>query len=222
MSDHDTAASRSGWVTPSFEGANVGRQQTESFWAGPKGDAYACRSPGNVVAVTHMLGTVLQRMEEPETIIELGAGVGTNLRALHMLLPRAELAALEINPAAAVQQPGYVEQFEGSLLDFQPNRSWDLALTRGVLIHVHPTNLRQAYHALWRASRRYILVAEYYSPHLEEIDYRGEGGRLWKGDYAGDMLDLFGDLRLVDTGWVYHRGTFPQDDITWFLLEKRS
>ena len=30
------------------------------------------------------------------------------------------------------------------------------------------------------------------------------------------------DLRLVDYGFSYHRDrAFPQDDITWFLLEKR-
>ena len=35
------------------------------------------------------------------------------------------------------------------------------------------------------------------------------------------MLDRFPDLRLLDYGFAYHRDpVFPQDDITWFLLEK--
>ena len=40
-------------------------------------------------------------------------------------------------------------------------------------------------------------------------------------NFAGEMLDRFRDLRLVDYGFVYHRDVnFPQDDITWFLMEK--
>jgi hypothetical protein len=34
------------------------------------------------------------------------------------------------------------------------------------------------------------------------------------------MLDRFPDLSLVEYGFVYHRDPFPQDDLTWFLLEK--
>ncbi|NDB35890.1 MAG: pseudaminic acid biosynthesis-associated methylase, partial [Flavobacteriia bacterium] len=43
-----------------------------------------------------------------------------------------------------------------------------------------------------------------------------------KRDFAGELLDTFPDLRLVDYGFAYKRDTsFPQDDITWFLLEKQ-
>lgn len=35
-------------------------------------------------------------------------------------------------------------------------------------------------------------------------------------------MDKFPDCQLVDYGFVYHRdNNFSQDDITWFLLEKR-
>jgi spore coat polysaccharide biosynthesis protein SpsF len=44
---------------------------------------------------------------------------------------------------------------------------------------------------------------------------------LFKRDFAGDLLDRFPGLVLVDYGFVYHRDkAFPQDDMTWFLLEK--
>ena len=37
------------------------------------------------------------------------------------------------------------------------------------------------------------------------------------------MLDQYHNLHLVDYGFVYHRDhNFPQDDLTWFLLEKIS
>ena len=71
-------------------------------------------------------------------------------------------------------------------------------------------------------SNRFILIAEYYNPTPMAISYRGNDDRLFKRDFAGEFLDLFPDVVLRDCGFAYHRGTFPQDDITWFLLEKVS
>ena len=46
--------------------------------------------------------------------------------------------------------------------------------------------------------------------------------RLFKRDFAGEILDRHADLQLVDYGFAYRRNPqFPQDDITWFLMEKR-
>ena len=40
---------------------------------------------------------------------------------------------------------------------------------------------------------------------------------------AGEILDLFPSLSLIDYGFVYHRDpNFPQDDISWFLIEKNN
>jgi spore coat polysaccharide biosynthesis protein SpsF len=53
------------------------------------------------------------------------------------------------------------------------------------------------------------------------ISYRGHSDRLFKRDFAGEMLDKYADLSLVDYGFCYKRDkAFPQDDITWFLLQK--
>ena len=53
------------------------------------------------------------------------------------------------------------------------------------------------------------------------VNYRGHADRLFRRDFAGEMLDKFNDLRLLDYGFVYHRDpSFPQDDFTWFLLDK--
>ena len=64
------------------------------------------------------------------------------------------------------------------------------------------------------------MIAEYYNPSPVGIDYRGYKDKLFKRDFAGEMLDGYQDLKLVNYGFCYHRGTFPQDDISWFLLEK--
>jgi hypothetical protein len=50
--------------------------------------------------------------------------------------------------------------------------------------------------------------------------YRGHADRLFKRDFAGDLIEKYG-MKLVDYGFVYKRDNWaPQDDITWFLLEK--
>jgi hypothetical protein len=63
--------------------------------------------------------------------------------------------------------------------------------------------------------------------YREFTDGYGTRREVWdvvpfKRDFAGEIMDRFPDLRLVDYGFVYHRDPqFPQDDFTWFLMEKR-
>jgi pseudaminic acid biosynthesis-associated methylase len=97
-----------------------------------------------------------------------------------------------------------------------------LVFTKGVPIHINPDKLPVVYELMHRASSRYILVSEYYNPRPAEVEYRGHDGKLFKRDFAGDMIDRFSDLSLIDYGFVYHRDpNFPQDDMSWFLMEKK-
>jgi spore coat polysaccharide biosynthesis protein SpsF len=78
------------------------------------------------------------------------------------------------------------------------------------------------YDLLYQASNRYICLAEYYNPSPVEVTYRGHTGKLFKRDFAGELRQRFGDLQLVDYGFVYHGDpNFPQDDLTWFLFAKK-
>ncbi|HWP00758.1 MAG TPA: pseudaminic acid biosynthesis-associated methylase [Methylococcus sp.] len=145
--------------------------------------------------------------------------------ALRHLLPNAKLSAVEINEKAASELKSNLPDVDlhvNSILDFRPSATWDLVFTKGVLIHINPDKLPLVYELRYRASSRYLLVSEYYNPKPTEITYRGHTGKLFKRDFAGEMLDKFPDLCLVDYGFVYHRDSnFPQDDMTWFLTEKR-
>ena len=89
-----------------------------------------------------------------------------------------------------------------------------------MLIHINPDELDKVYANLYALSRRYIMVCEYYNPVPVVVPYRGNTDRLFKRDFAGEMIDRY-NLRLIDYGFVYHRdGYFSQDDVTWFLMEK--
>lgn len=201
--------------------------EQERAWAGELGNAYNRRSPGNEEANYHCFNRALWSLEQNNirTILELGAGQGANLRALRRLRPQAEMTALELNLRAAevlAHTSGCSRVISASVLDWEPDRAWDLVLTKGLLIHIHPEHLCVAYEVIHRAAARWILMCEYYSPSPQMIPYRGEEDRLWKRDFAGEMLDRYKDLRLVEYGFWYHRDASPQDDVTWFLLEKKQ
>ena len=100
--------------------------------------------------------------------------------------------------------------------------SYDISLIKGVLIHINPQYLDRVYDSLFKASNRYIIIAEYFNPSPVEVTYQGHGARLFKRDFAGEMLDRFSSLRVVDYGFAWRRDpAFPQDDLSWFVLEKR-
>ena len=179
-----------------------------------------------VAANTAFFTKVLDRTQKIQTVLELGANIGMNLLALRSLLPDAKLSAVEINESAAVELNANLKDvtlYLTSILEFQPIETWDLVFTKGVLIHINPEKLPIVYERLYQSSSRYVLIAEYYNPTPSEINYRGHTGKLFKRDFAGEMLDQYPDLKLVDYGFVYHRDpNFPQDDTTWFLMEKTS
>lgn len=203
------------------------RTNQEHFWTGAFGDEYTDRNQGDnwISSNIALFSKVLSNLDQIESVIELGANRGLNLRAIRQLLPAANLTAVEINKTAVsiLSELGYVNVHHASILDFLPDAAYDLTLIKGLLIHVNPEALPQVYDLLYKSSNRYICVAEYYNPTPVEILYRGHTGKLYKRDFAGEILDRFIDLKLVDYGFVYHRDThFPQDDITWFVLEKST
>ncbi len=160
-----------------------------------------------------------------KSALEIGANIGMNLKALQLLFPGIHLKAVEINPDAAkrlVDLIGESNVFKGSIFDYPNHEKVDLAMAKGVLIHINPDRLQGVYELLYKASKRFILLAEYYNPTPVAINYRGHADRLFKRDFAGEMLDKYPDLRLIDYGFVYHRDpAFPDDDTNWFLLEKK-
>jgi pseudaminic acid biosynthesis-associated methylase len=199
----------------------------EQFWAGQFGDDYTDRNTGArwVASNLALFSRVVAATVGVRSVIEFGANRGLNLLALRQLLPDARLAAVEINAKAVevLRQFSWLEVTHASLLDFKPAAQSDLVLVKGVLIHLHPDVLASVYELLHTASARYICIVEYYNPSPVTIPYRGHTDRLFKRDFAGEVLARYPDLRLLDYGFVYHGDpNFPQDDLTWFLLEKHS
>lgn len=189
------------------------------FWRGEFGDEYAKRSPGNVAANVAFFRKVMGDIDI-RSAIELGAGVGSNLKALRDIYPEAVLAGVEVNESSAQRLCEVANHvIFDSITNLAISDEFDLAFTKGVLIHIAPEDLPAAYDSLWACSSRYILVAEYHNPAPVEVPYRGHAGRLWKRDFAGEMIDRFG-LKVVDYGFAWKRDPHPQDDLVWTLMEK--
>ncbi len=200
--------------------------EQEKFWAGQFGDDYSDRNIGAawIAANTALFAKILNSTRNVKSVIEFGANIGLNLRAIDTLIAEADLSAVEINEhaAAALSEWGRCDVHAESILEFTPKRQWDLTLIKGVLIHINPDALSQVYDKLHASSSKYICIAEYFNPTPVAMPYRGHEDRLFKRDFAGEMLSRFADLELVDYGFCYHGDpNFPQDDVTWFLLKKK-
>ena len=202
--------------------------EQEVFWAGEFGDDYINRNKGAQLLASNLnfFTKALNQMGPIDSCMEFGANIGMNLQALRLLYPTLDMKAIEINPTAAEELSNVIrkEAIQScSIFDANVDQKVDLSLIKGVLIHINPDHLQTVYEKLYSASNRYVLIAEYYNPSPVAIPYRGHTDRLFKRDFAGEFMEKYSDVRLVDYGFAYKNDpVFPQDDITWFLMEKKS
>jgi pseudaminic acid biosynthesis-associated methylase len=146
------------------------------------------------------------------------------MQALRLLLPKVELSAIEINDKAVAElnKLDNLKIYHSSILDFQPDYQRDMALIKGVLIHINPDFLPKVYELLYTTAKRYICIVEYYNPTPVAIPYHGHEDKLFKRDFAGEMMDMYPKLELIEYGFGYNRdNNFLLGSGNWFLLEKR-
>jgi spore coat polysaccharide biosynthesis protein SpsF len=200
------------------------------FWRGKFGDSYTAR---NVASAEQMHARIALWAEilshtiaaPPASILEVGANLGINLRALRAL-SSARLMAVEPNESAraTLVRDGVVAAEDvrdglASKIDFIDGAA-DFAFTSGVLIHIHPDHLPASLKEIHRCAKRWVGCIEYFSDKPETIPYRGHDDRLFKRDFGGLWLDTFPDLRVVAYGFAWKRVT-GLDNLTWWLFEKR-
>lgn len=201
------------------------KTEQEQFWAGEFGDGYIGRNQGidMLTQNTYLFSRIFSRAEKIDSVIEFGANIGMNIQAMKTLLPHAQMSAVEINKQAVkeLKKIKDLKVCNESILEFKPEKQSDLALIKTVLIHINPDALKKVYELLYKSSRKYICIVEFFNPSPVEVNYRGHTERLFKRDFAGEMLDKYKDLKLLDYGFCYNRDIhFPTTDVTWFLLEK--
>jgi len=201
------------------------KTEQELFWEGDFGNTYITRNQDITLLSgrINMFSKILTHTENLRTAVEIGPNIGLNLVALKTLISEIKLVGIEINQEAAdvLRKNKNIEVHNMSITEYITDERFDLVFTRGVLIHINPEILPNVYDKMYELPNKYILVAEYYNPTPVMIPYRDALDKLYKRDFAGELMDRFKDLKLVHYGFEYRRdNNFPQDDITWFLLKK--
>jgi pseudaminic acid biosynthesis-associated methylase len=198
----------------------------EEFWAGEFGNAYIDRNNSKEIISSNVVlfSKILSNLKKIDSVLELGCNVGLNLDALSLIDSNLSLSGVELNEEAAkiaasrkvatIHQKTIVEPLDLGI-------TYDLTFTKTVLIHINPARLHVVYENLVNHSNRYILISEYYNPTPVAIEYRGHSDKLFKRDFAGELISSYG-LSLVKYGFSYRRDKYlhHQDDASWFLLEK--
>jgi pseudaminic acid biosynthesis-associated methylase len=208
----------------------MAQDQLLDLWRGQFGNDYVGRNEADDAQVEdrkRMWQRILEPLDArmPGRILEVGANLGLNLRALKSLCS-VELLGLEPNDAARKRlvDDGVVYASNaiagaGHSIPL-PDGSVDLAFTCGVLIHVDPEALGATCREIHRISKRYVAAIEYFADEPTEKHYRGQTGALFKRDFGSFWMDQHPDLSLVDYGFFWKRAS-NLDNLTWWLFEKR-
>ena len=195
----------------------------QTIWNGGFGDEYTIRNAATDEAINareDMWRKILAKVDEPRSALEVGANVGTNLRALRRIIGH-DLYAVEPNDYARdiLRLEGF-HAIDGVASKIAyPDSFVDMVFTSGVLIHIPPDQLLTAMKEIHRCSHKYIACIEYFSVEPETAPYRGNKEILFKRDFGAMWLDHFPKLMLRDYGFFWKRAT-GLDNLTWQLFEK--
>lgn len=199
----------------------------EKLWQGAFGTEYHQRN--KTEDRTGFWADVLGEdvLRDAFSVLEPGAGKGENLAAIRKLrevggiqMQDWQLTGIEVNKVAFEEmRKQKIVAHNSAFLDIPlDDKNYNLVITRGFLIHVPTLALPATLAKIYNASSKYICFAEYYSPVRREVDYHGMGSALWLDDYAGKLMKMYPNLKLLDYGFKYHKDNGY--DITYFLMEK--
>lgn len=143
-----------------------------------------------------------QRLPDGQ-VLEVGCNIGLQLRLLQRANPGLAFHGLEPQPYAierARELAPDMQFHQGTAFALPfPDRAFDLVMTHGVLIHIHPDDLPRALAEIVRVSRRFVLSHEYFARETMEVRYQGREGLLWKTDFAARYREVEPTLREVET-----------------------
>jgi pseudaminic acid biosynthesis-associated methylase len=199
------------------------------FWSGGFGDEYTQRNDGDVIVKNNVMffKKIFKSTGPITSVLELGCNKGLNLIAIDYLDHRLDIAGVDCNKKAITECSAYFSKksnanfYYHDIAELSLPYKYDFVFTKGVLIHVQPDKLQSVYKRLFDFSSKYIMIAEYYNPTPVDIVYRGHDLKLYKRDFADDIMQRF-PVKLIDYGFAYHGDKYPQDDLTWFLFEKEE
>lgn len=135
------------------------------------------------------LAEALRRVPDITSVIEVGCGDGRIAALLHRELPQAAYAGLDISPErlerTKLVRPD-AELFCAAIQDFQTDRTWDLALTVEVLMHIPPEEIGEVVDKLKRLAR-YVIAVEW----VPEVMPETVDSHNWPHDYPSLLRPFY-------------------------------
>lgn len=212
------------------------KNSQENFWSGNFGKEYTDRNSRDKAdwdkfyqdtygtTKTLINEKTLLGLPKDIRILEVGCNTGMQLVGLQSM-GFSNLYGVELQPYAVEQAKRYTQNIniiQGSGFDL-PFRDgyFDLVCTNGVLIHIAPENLGGFMSEIVRCSQKLVMGFEYFTEGgVQDINYRGNEGFLWKADYAQIYLDSFPELRISKKDFYPYLHDSSLSDCM-FLLEKK-
>ena len=208
-------------------------------WEGQFGNEYVKRNLPDLWRVTEAekvfksifsVGTLLQCT----TILEVGCGTGVNLLALSQIIPdnKVKLFGVDVNKKALDEAKNQFDHMNAdcqlyyqdldSFYRLHEDETFDLVMTCGVLIHVHPNDLLAFMEKIHTLAERYILCMEYFSHKPVAECYQGKENLLWKRDFGALYLGEFPNLECKSYGFLWQHEYSHFDNINWWLFKKEE
>ena len=185
----------------------------EELWKGKLGDNYTDDNDREryVQYKIDIFRGILDKKLNISSVLEYGANIGLNIPAVKQCCPKAKYYGVEINKKAYDKLKRVCTAWNQSIFDKLDLKA-DLVFTYGLLIHISPDDLNEAYKVLYEHSNKYILLVEHISKHPFTVVYRERENAFFKGDFINDFQKLY-NLKMIKSGKV--RG-----DLIWALLSK--
>lgn len=174
----------------------------------------------------------LSLVPEAESFCEFGANIGSNLKAIRKIRPMASIHAVEVNPIAC--EILRAEKFlatSASISQVELGEKYDFVFSRGVLIHVKPSELQAAMRRMAEHSSRYVMIFEHYSDTMESLQGYGEvvakttgepseGYQFWS-DFSGEFAKLYPKWVIVRSGVQTKLDARPKHgDLHWTIFRR--
>lgn len=167
---------------------------------------------------------VLESLPKDIRILEVGCNIGMQLRGFQRMgfenLYGIELQQYAVEKGKQITSKINIIQGSGFDLPFKDGY-FDLVCTNGVLIHIAPADHSRIMTEMHRCSNKYIMGWEYYADDIQEINYRGNTGYLWKADFAGIFMKNFPDLKEVSRSKIPYTSEKEKGNVDeLYLLSK--
>jgi pseudaminic acid biosynthesis-associated methylase len=196
-------------------------ERLEQLWSGSFGDEYVDRNAS--FDSREPFWRELLTEYPCNRVLEVGCNLGGNLEWVAKFRSPENVFGIDVNRKALAllreRVPG-VNGVWSPARDLPFRDAWfELVFSMGVLIHQPESTLALVMNEMVRCSRRFVLCGEYHADAVVEVPYRGEEGALFKRDYGRLFVDLFPQLRVVQTGFLGR--DVGWDDVTWWLFQKQ-